>query len=192
MRELDIAVVVLENVAARPLEHTGTPAREPRRVLSRADSAAAGLDANQPDGRVGNERVEDPYRIAAAADARDDGIREPAERLEALRPCLLADHGLEFADHQWIRMRTQDRPEQVIAMVHGRDPVAHGLVDRVLERARSGVDAPDGGAEQPHAEDGERLAFHVFRAHVDVALESEERADGGGGDAVLPGPGLGD
>ena len=33
---------------------------------------------------------------------------------------------------------------------------------------------------------------HVFRAHVDVALEAQQRARGRRGDAVLPGAGLGD
>ena len=40
--------------------------------------------------------------------------------------------------------------------------------------------------------DVERLAPHVFGAHVDDALEAEQRAGGGAGDAVLPGAGLGD
>ena len=48
------------------------------------------------------------------------------------------------------------------------------------------------GAEQPHAEDVERLPLHVLGAHVDVAVEAEQRADRRGGDAVLAGAGLGD
>ena len=36
------------------------------------------------------------------------------------------------------------------------------------------------------------LAAHVLGAHVDDALEPEQRAGGGGRDAVLPGAGLGD
>ena len=72
------------------------------------------------------------------------------------------------------------------------DPVAHRLVDRVLQRAAAGVDARDLGAEQPHAEDVQRLALHVLGAHVDVALEAEQRAGRRRRDAVLPGAGLGD
>ena len=48
------------------------------------------------------------------------------------------------------------------------------------------------GAQQPHAEDVQLLAAHVLLAHVDDALHSEERADGGGGHAVLSRAGLGD
>ena len=54
------------------------------------------------------------------------------------------------------------------------------------------VDATHLGAEQAHAEDVERLARHVVDAHVDHALEAEQRADRGGGDAVLAGARLGD
>ena len=47
-------------------------------------------------------------------------------------------------------------------------------------------------AQQPHAEDVQLLAAHVLRPHVDDALEAEQRADGGGGHAVLPGAGFRD
>ena len=48
------------------------------------------------------------------------------------------------------------------------------------------------GAEHAHAEDVQALAAHVLFAHVDHAFEAEQRADGGGGHAVLSGAGLGD
>ena len=83
-------------------------------------------------------------------------------------------------------------PEQVVAVGDRRDPVAHRLVDRILQRAAAAVDLADGRAEKLHAEDVERLPLHVVRAHVDVALEAEERAGRRGGDAVLPRAGLGD
>ena len=72
------------------------------------------------------------------------------------------------------------------------DPVAHRLVDGVLQRPAAGVDAHDLGAEQPHAEHVERLALHVLGAHVHVALEAEQRAGRRRRDAVLSGAGLGD
>ena len=56
---------------------------------------------------------------------------------------------------------------------------------------------PDGnaahfGAQQAHAENVEFLARHVDVAHVDDAFHPKQRADGGGGNAVLPRAGLGD
>ena len=72
------------------------------------------------------------------------------------------------------------------------DPVAERLVHGVLERARAALHGGHGGAQELHAHDVELLAAHVFAAHVDGALEVEQRAGGGGGHAVLAGAGLGD
>ncbi len=66
------------------------------------------------------------------------------------------------------------------------DPIAHGFVDGVLQRLAAGLHADDFRAEHAHAGDVERLARHVFRAHVDRALQAEMRAHRGGRDAVLP------
>src|SRR5690606_31337112 len=48
------------------------------------------------------------------------------------------------------------------------------------------------GAEQLHPGHVERLALAVDGAHVDDALQAEQRGGGGGGHAVLAGAGLGD
>ena len=56
----------------------------------------------------------------------------------------------------------------------------------------AGVDASDRRAEQLHPEDVQRLPLHVLGAHVDVAVEPEQRADRRRRDAVLAGAGLGD
>ena len=112
--------------------------------------------------------------------------------VEHLPPRLAADHRLELAHHQRVRMRPERRAEQVVGVGDVGDPVAHRLVDRVLERPAAGVHLPHRGAEQLHAHDVQRLAAHVLGAHVDDALEAEQRAGGGRRDAVLPGAGLGD
>ena len=72
------------------------------------------------------------------------------------------------------------------------DPVAHGFVDGVLQSAAAGTYADDFRAEHAHAGNVERLAGHVFGAHIDDAFEAEMRGDGGGGDAVLAGSGFRD
>ena len=76
--------------------------------------------------------------------------------------------------------------------VRAADPVADRLARRLLERARAEVDRAHLGAEQAHPLDVRPLAAHVFRAHVDDALEPEARADRCRGDPVLAGAGLGD
>ena len=55
-----------------------------------------------------------------------------------LRARLVADDGLEIAHHHRVRMRAQHRAQQVVRGAHVGGPVAHGLVDRVLQRARAG------------------------------------------------------
>ena len=82
-------------------------------------------------------------------------------------------------------MRAENGAEKIVRVANVGDPVAHGFVDGVFQRAAAGIDADNLRAEHAHARDVERLARHVFRAHVDDALEAEMRGDGGGGDAVL-------
>src|SRR5437660_2692267 len=72
------------------------------------------------------------------------------------------------------------------------DPVAHGFVDGVLERAAAGIYAENFRAEHTHTGNVERLAFHVLGAHVNDTFEAEMRGNGGGGDAVLTSSGFGD
>src|SRR5437867_3303389 len=88
--------------------------------------------------------------------------------------------------------RTPTRPEQVVRRTDVRHPVAERLVDRVLQRAAAGLDRRDLGAEQAHAKDVQGLTLDVLGAHVDLALETEERGRGGRGHAVLTGAGLRD
>ena len=71
-------------------------------------------------------------------------------------------------------------------------PVAHRFVDRVLQRAAARIHLAHGRAEQPHAQHVGRLPRHVFGAHVDVALEAEQRAGRRRRDAVLSRARLGD
>ena len=113
-------------------------------------------------------------------------------RCEHLGACLLADDLLEVAHHRGERMRAGHGSEDVVGVLDVGDPVAHGLVDRVLEGARSGRHRDDLGAEQAHARHVEGLALGVDLAHVDDAVEAEQGGGRRRGDAVLAGAGLGD
>ena len=159
---------------------------------SRLDPVTAGLDANQAHVLIVHESVEDAHGVAAAAHARHNCVRKSTDRLETLRSGLPADDGLELANHERIRMRSEHRSEQIVTVRYRADPVPHGFVDGVLQRAAAGIDAADGGAEKLHAKDVERLPRHVFGAHVDVAVETEQRTGCCRGHAVLPRPGLRD
>ncbi len=73
----------------------------------------------------------------------------------------------------------------------GGHPVPHRLVDRVLEGAAAALNRLDLAAKQLHPKDVQRLALHVDRAHVHLALHPQQGGDGGGGHPVLAGTGLG-
>jgi hypothetical protein len=89
-------------------------------------------------------------------------------------------------------MRAGDGADDVEGAVDVGDPVAHRLVERVLERLRARLDRHHLRAEELHAIDVRRLALHVLRAHVHHALHAVAGGDRGGRDAVHPGAGLRD
>ena len=136
--------------------------------------------------------MEQADRIAAAADAGGDRVRQAAVFGQHLRARLAADHGVEVAHHARIRIRAGDGADDVEGVAHVGDPVAHRLVQRVLERRRTAGHRHHGRAEQLHAVDVDLLPLDVGGAHVDHAFQAQARGDGGAGDAVLAGAGLGD
>jgi len=130
--------------------------------------------------------VEEPDRVASPTHARDQKIGQgPRDHLD-LPPRLAADDGLEIADHGGIGMRAQHRAQEIVRRADRSGPVAHGLVDRVLERAAAGGDRDDLGAEELHPLHVRALPLHVDLAHVDAALKPDARAGGCGRDSVLP------
>ena len=133
-----------------------------------------------------------PIAFEPAADAGHDGLGQAALRREHLLPRLPADHRLEVAHELGVRMRAGTGADQVVRRLDVRDPVADRLAHRLLEGSRAELDGTKLGAEQPHPLDVGTLPADVLRTHVDDAGQPEAGADGRGGDAVLPGSGLGD
>ena len=136
--------------------------------------------------------MKDADGVGAAAHAGDHRVRQPAGGLEHLLAGLQADHPLEVPDHHRERVRAADRADAVVRVADRPHPVAEGLVHGVLERAGTGRDRDDLGAQHPHAGHVQRLPAGVLLAHVDGAVQVEQRARGRGGHAVLAGPGLRD
>src|SRR3954469_19911443 len=92
------------------------------------DAVTAGLEAVEAHALVGHEVVEDADRVRAATDACDDGVRQPAEKLQALFARLTADDRGEVADHSGERVRATDRADDVVRVVDVGHPVAERLV----------------------------------------------------------------
>ena len=89
-----------------------------------------------------------------------------------LRRGLVADDPLEVAHERGVRMRADRRPEHVVGGRDVRDPVAHRLVDGVLEGGRARGHLADLGAQRPHPQHVRRLAADVLSTHVDDASRS--------------------
>ena len=167
-----LAVRVLQHITERAVQHARLAMAERGGVVAGLVAAAAGLDADQLDAVIADERIEHAGRVAAAADAGDDDIGQPADLLEALLSRLAADDRLEIADHDRKRMRPDDAADDVVGVFDAGHPVAHGLVDGVAQGPAAAGDADDLGAHGPHLEDVELLPANVFLAHVDLALEA--------------------
>jgi hypothetical protein len=155
-------------------------------------AAPAGFDANQLDLGVAHEGVKHAGGVAAAADAGDDRVGQSAHLLQALQARFPPHHGLKVAHHHREGVRPDHAADDVVGVFHGRHPVAHRLVDGVAQRAAAAGHGDDLGAQCFHFEDVKPLPAHVFLAHVDLALEVEQRGGRGAGHAVLAGPSLGD
>ena len=188
----DLAVRVLEHQRARAVQDPGRAAEDGRGMPAGLDAVAGRLDDGQPDRRLADEPRQQADRVRAAADAGDREIRQPALDGLELGRRLVADPPLEVAHDRRVRVRAHRRAQDVVRRLDVGHPVAHRLVDRVLERRRARRDRADLGTEGVHPEDVRALALDVLRAHVHDARQVEQRAGRRGRDAVLAGAGLGD
>src|SRR4051794_4746381 len=94
----------------RAVQHTRRAAaalREPRRMLTEAATFTACFNADQSHAFVAHEPVKEANRIRAAANARNQHIRQFPFTPNELSPCLVANDCLKLADHQWIRVRPE-------------------------------------------------------------------------------------
>ena len=108
-----------------------------------------------------------------------------------MHQALFANHTLEIAHHHGVGVRPSHRTDDVESVVDVRYPVAHGLVQCVLERFAAALHRHHGSAKQLHAVDIRALSLDVLAAHVHHAFQAIAGADGGGGHAMLAGTGFG-
>ena len=188
----NLSVLVLQHVGVGSLEDPRLPAAEARRVITQVRTATARLDSHHGHRFIFQEGMEEPDGIAAPSDTGHQGVRQSAFPFQNLLAGLPSDHRLKVSHHHGVRMGAENGTDQVVGAAHVGDPVPNSLVDGVLQGLTAAGDPVDLGSQQAHAEDVQRLPPHVFLAHVDLALQVEQSAHGGGGDAVLSGPGFGD
>ena len=188
MRFKNLATLTLQNVGAVSVQNARRALEQRSRVFAGFQSLARSLDANQAHCFVFDIGIKNAHRIAAAPDTGNHRIGLLARILRRhLLQAFLTDHTLEITHHHRIRMRTSHRANDVERVVHVRHPVAHGLVERVLECSAAGFDWHHFRAQQVHAVYVGRLALHVFRPHVHHAFQSVAGANRCRGHAMLAG-----
>jgi hypothetical protein len=92
-----LAVAVLHHIGARAVQQPALSRAECRPVPSRFDALAAGFRTEQCNLRQFDELAEDADRVAAAANTREDRIRQPADRGRPLFLRLARYHTVEVA-----------------------------------------------------------------------------------------------
>src|SRR5690606_19429885 len=105
---------------------------------------------------------------------------------------FVADDTLEVSNHHGVRVRTRDRTDDVERIFNVGDPIAHGLVQGVLERTRTRIHGYHRSTQQLHAIDIGGLAADVFATHIDDALHAIAGGNRSRCNAVLTGARLGD
>ena len=148
------------------------------------------LDTDQAYALDTDVGMEDAHGVGAATDAGNHVVRLAPGRLRHLHQAFLADDGLEVPHHHRIGMRPRNRTNDVESIGDVGHPVAHGLVQRILERLGARFDGNHGRTEELHAIDVGRLALDVFRAHVDHALHAVAGSNRCRCHAVLSGTGF--
>src|SRR2546423_11754520 len=128
--------------------------------------------------------MEDADGIRSATYTSDDRRWQLTFSFQNLRTRLASDHLMKVPHHGRVRMCSQNAAQKIMRGADVSDPITHGLVDGVFQRARSGIHATDLSSEKPHAEHVELLPAHVFSPHVDYAFETQKSADRSGGDSV--------
>jgi hypothetical protein len=105
---------------------------------------------------------------------------------------LLPDDGLKVAHHHRIGVGAGHGTDHIVGIADVSDPISERLVHRIFEGLAAGLHDPDLGAKEFHAQDIERLPFHIFLSHEDLTLQTKLGGHGRRGHPMLARPGLRD
>lgn len=168
-----------------------TPRGKARGVFACIQAAATTLDAHEADLLILQVGIEGADGVAAAPHAGDDGIRQATRLVQHLGAALQADDLLQFPHDGRVGMRPYGAAQQVEGVVGVGHVVAQGLVHGVLQGAAAALNLEHFGPQHLHAKDIQALAGGVHSPHEDGAAQPQARRRRGGGNTVLPRPGLG-
>src|SRR5690606_3092376 len=134
-----LAVLVLQYIGAVAVQHTDRTSIERRRVPARFQAIAGRLDADEADVRLIDIGMENAHGIGAAPHRRNDVIWLAAGVLGHLLQAFVTDDRLEVTHHHGIGMWAGYGTNDVEGSLYIGDPVAHGFVQGIFERARAGI-----------------------------------------------------
>src|SRR5581483_8728009 len=129
----DLPEGVLQQVGVGAMKHAGPAAAETGSVFAGLQAAARGFDADEAHGRIVDEIAEQADGVAAAANAGHGVVWQTSFALKKLLLGLAADDALEVAHHGRVGVRAHGAADEVVGGLYVGDPVAHGLIDGVLE-----------------------------------------------------------
>ena len=146
---------------------------------------ATRFDTHQLDGGVFDKGIEHASGVTATTHAGDDGIGESAQKFEALLTGFATDDRLKIADYAREGVWPHDASKNVVGVLDGSHPVAHGLVDGISQSSASSGNWLNNGAHGPHFKNIQFLTADIFLPHENRAWEAQEGTCGGTGDTVL-------
>src|SRR5438132_337106 len=103
VRELNLAMFVLQDVRLRALQYSQRAALEARRVLLGLNSLTACFDAEHLYRSILKEWIEQSDRVGTAADTSHQQIRKAPFFFQHLPACFITNHSLKIANHHRIR-----------------------------------------------------------------------------------------
>ena len=156
------------------------------------DALATGLNSQHSHRRIVQEWVEQSDGVGSAADAGNEQVWQTILALKDLGTGLVSYDPVKIANHDRVGVGAIGRAQDVVGRTDVRHPVAHGLIDRLLEGLLAGLHRNHLGPEHLHAVDIQFLPLAVDRPHVDDTFHAKHGRDGGRCYAVLTGSGLGD
>src|SRR5947209_10956864 len=186
----NLAMSILQDVRVCPLQYARRATTKARSMIAKLVAASSSLNANQFYPLITDEFVKDANSVGSTADAGNHSGGQPPFSFQDLRARLTSYNGVEIPHHGGIRMSAQHASQQIMRGTDIGDPVAHGLIDCIFERARAGFNSTHLRAQQSHAKNIQFLAAHVLNAHIDHAVKTKQRANCCRGHSMLSGASL--
>ncbi|MPM86936.1 hypothetical protein SDC9_134029 [bioreactor metagenome] len=131
--------------------------------------------------------VEQAHGIRPSPYTGDQVVRQTPCLQEYLTADFLTDDFLEIAHHGGKRMRSHDRSQHIVGVLHLPCPFAHGFVHGILERPGTRHHRMNRCTKKTHPVDIQSLPLTIDTPHEHFALQAQQGGNGGGSHTMLSG-----